>query len=160
MRGVIFMLSYDRGAALAYAHRYALAYNPAYYSFDKLGGDCTSFISQCLYAGYPEMNYSKNGWFYRNAGSRAPAWTGVEFLYSFLTSGGSRPGPRARQTGLMDLEVGDIVQLSFDGAAFTHSLLIVEISERGILIATHSDDSDYRPLNTYRFRELRALHVE
>ena len=42
---------YDRQAAVAYAHRWAYLRNPAFYNFDKLGGDCTNFASQCLYAG-------------------------------------------------------------------------------------------------------------
>jgi hypothetical protein len=43
-------IGYDRARALAYAEKWALSRNPAYFSFDGLGGDCTNFISQCLYA--------------------------------------------------------------------------------------------------------------
>ena len=42
---------YDREAAVAYAHRWAFGRNPAYSNFDGMGGDCTNFASQCLYAG-------------------------------------------------------------------------------------------------------------
>lgn len=162
MLRVIFLVSkpaYDRAAAVAYAHRYALKANSAYYNFDKLGGDCTNFCSQCLYAGFPQMNYSQNGWFYKNAGSRSPSWTGVEFLHDFLVSTGSRPGPSAKEIPAADASVGDIIQLSFDGIKFTHSVIVVERSERGILIATHSDDSDYRALSTYTYKLDRGLHI-
>ena len=37
--------------ACAYAEKYALKANPNYKSFDGIGGDCTNFISQILYAG-------------------------------------------------------------------------------------------------------------
>lgn len=41
---------YDRFSAISYAKRWALARNPKYYNFDSIGGDCTSFVSQCLFA--------------------------------------------------------------------------------------------------------------
>ena len=51
----------------------------------QFGGDCTNFISQCIYAGVKVMNYNKNnGWYYKTVNDRAPSWSGVEFLYDFL----------------------------------------------------------------------------
>ena len=33
------------------------------------------------------MNYNKNnGWYYINGNKKSPSWTGVEFLFRFLTS--------------------------------------------------------------------------
>ena len=49
---------YDRQAAVDYAHRWAYHRNPNFYNFDELGGDCTNFASQCLYAGTGVMNYT------------------------------------------------------------------------------------------------------
>ena len=42
---------YDRRAAVLYAHRWAYGRNPAFYDYEHLGGDCTNFASQCIYAG-------------------------------------------------------------------------------------------------------------
>lgn len=150
---------YDRTAAITYAHRHAFTRNSAYYNFDKLGGDCTNFISQCLYAGYPQMNYSQIGWYYKNAGNRSPSWTGVEFLHDFLVSGGNRPGPGAVPVPAEEAIPADIIQLSFDGVKFSHSLIIVEKDERGILVTTHSDDADDRPLSSYTYRLARGIHI-
>lgn len=50
--------NYDRNLAISYAKRWALSRNPKYYNFDAVGGDCTSFISQCLFAGSQKMNYN------------------------------------------------------------------------------------------------------
>lgn len=47
---------YDRNSALTYAKKWALVRNPKYYNFDSVGGDCTSFVSQCLFAGSKKMN--------------------------------------------------------------------------------------------------------
>ena len=76
-------MRYNRNLAATYARKWALGRNPQYYNYDKLGGDCTNFISQCLFAGKMEMNYRGYGWYYRNANEKSPSWTGVEFLYDF-----------------------------------------------------------------------------
>lgn len=38
-------LLYDREAAVAYAHRWAMGRNPAYLDFHGIGGDCTNVDS-------------------------------------------------------------------------------------------------------------------
>ncbi len=54
---------YNRLAAVAYAKRWAMARNPAFYDFSELGGDCTNFVSQCVYAGSLVMNFTPTfGW--------------------------------------------------------------------------------------------------
>ena len=49
---------YRREPALRYAARWAMGRNPAYYDFTDLGGDCTNFVSQCLFAGGCRMNFT------------------------------------------------------------------------------------------------------
>ena len=46
-----FVQDYDRKAAVLYAHQWAYGRNPAYYDYEELGGDCTNFASQCIFAG-------------------------------------------------------------------------------------------------------------
>ena len=89
--------AYDRAAAVAYARRWALSRNPAFYDFEELGGDCTNFASQCVYAGSGVMNYTPVfGWYYIAPNDRTPSWSGVEYLYNFLVK--NRPfSPFARE---------------------------------------------------------------
>ncbi len=65
---------------------------------------------------------------------------------------------------MQDLQIGDVIQLSFDGHVFTHSMLVVELGSpatpQNILIATHTIDSDYRPLSTYTALKFRYLHID
>lgn len=80
-------VQYDRHKAYNYAQKWAFKRNPIYYNFDNVGGDCTSFVSQCIFAGIGIMNYTKNtGWYYKNGNDKSPSWSGVEFLYNFLTN--------------------------------------------------------------------------
>lgn len=156
--------TYDRQAAVTYAHQWAHDRNPRYANFDEMGGDCTNFASQCLLAGGAPMNYTPTlGWYYVSLGRRAPAWTGVEFLYRFLTSG-RRPGPYGHEAALREAQAGDILQLSFDGQAFTHSPVIVRVAPgrglAGIQVAAHTQDTDNRPVLTYPFVHYRLLHID
>ncbi len=154
---------YDRETAVSYAHEWAFGRNPRYYNYDKIGGDCTNFISQVLYAGAGIMNPAPNfGWYYRDTNDRAPAWTGVEFLYRFLVYNNG-VGPVAVETDISQVNPGDVVQLSFDDRMFTHSLAVVSVvkypSQSNILVATHTVDADNRPLNSYTYKQVRFLHI-
>lgn len=152
-------IAYDRDAAAAYAERWALGRNPAYYNFDALGGDCTNFISQCVFAGCGVMNYTpETGWFYESLNRRAPAWTGVNELYRFLTSNRG-PGPYAETVSPAALRPGDVIQLGDGGGDFYHSLLVLGVSGGRIYIACHTADSLWRPLDSYVYRQIRYLHI-
>ena len=62
-------VGYDRFRAVAYALRWALSRNPRYYDFEDIGGDCTNYVSQCLFAGCGVMNYApENGWYLHKPG--------------------------------------------------------------------------------------------
>ena len=96
-------LPYERGQALEYARRWALGRNPLFYNFTGQGGDCTNFISQCLLAGCLVMNCRETfGWYYHSPRLRAPAWTGVQYLWNFL-SGNAGAGPYGREAELAEL---------------------------------------------------------
>lgn len=150
---------YDRQKVKEYAKRWAYSRNPKYYNFDPVGGDCTSFVSQCIYAGSKVMNYNKiNGWYYNNGNDKSPSWTGVEFLYKFLTNN-TGVGPIGEESNNVD--IGDVAQLSFDGIKFAHSLVIVEItSNNNILIASHTFDSYGREINSYIYKKIRFIHIK
>lgn len=158
------LFPYDRAAAVRYAHRWAFARNPRYYDYELLGGDCTNFASQCLYAGAHVMDYTPTfGWYYADANDKAPAWTGVPYLYNYLTRTHTAPGPAARDGTIDELLPGDVVQLSFDGARWAHTPVVVAVgsprSADNVLVAAHSEDADDRPLSSYDFADVRFLHI-
>ena len=155
---------YDRAAAVLYAHQWAYGRNPAYYDYEKIGGDCTNFASQCIYAGSGIMNFTPTfGWYYIDANRKAPAWTGVEYLRNFLTRAAPSVGPVALEETIEQLMPGDIVQLSFTGEGFQHSPVVVSVGKpaapENVLLAAHSYDADDRPLSTYEYKTARYLHI-
>ena len=150
---------YNRQAAVAYAQKWALDRNPRYYDFQNIGGDCTNFVSQCLFAGAGVMNFTPTfGWYYLSPSNRAPAWTGVVYLYNFLTTNRS-VGPYARVVSPEDIEQGDIIQLGNSNGNFYHSLLVTAVTPE-ILICTHTYDALNAPLSSYFFDQARFLHIE
>ena len=159
------MQIYDRRAAVMYAHRWAFSRNPRFYDYENIGGDCTNFASQCIYAGSGVMNFTPTlGWYYIDANQKAPAWTGVEYLYNFLTRSNHSVGPAGRECAIEEICPGDIVQLSFDGNTFQHTPVVVQAdrpTEPGeILVAAHSQNADNRPLDTYPYQRVRYIHIE
>ena len=158
------VIPYNRAAAVAYARRWAYGRNPAFYDYESIGGDCTNFASQCLYAGAPVMNFTPTfGWYYLGPNDKAPAWTGVEFFHNFLTRAQPTPGPFGVPAELARLEPGDFVQLRLGQKRFGHTPVVVAVGEpptpENILLAAHSYDADNRPLATYQYLALRGIHI-
>ena len=154
---------YNRLAAVAYAKRWAMARNPAFYDFSELGGDCTNFVSQCVYAGSLVMNFTPTfGWYYRSPQDRTPSWTGVDYFYNFMVNN-EGPGPQMTETGPKDMRPGDVIQLGHANDDYYHTLLVTRTGlfpgVNNIAVATHTFDAYMRPLNTYEAEKMRFLHV-
>lgn len=155
---------YDRQAAAAYAKRWAMRRNPDYYSFNGIGGDCTNFASQCVFAGANIMNYAPTfGWYYISANNRTASWTGVEYFYNFLTGNakgiGNGAGPFAEEVPSNKIKIGDIIQLGKAGGDFYHSPVVVGFSNGVPLVAAHSYDAYGIPIDSYTFDQIRYIHI-
>lgn len=152
-------IPYDRNAAVAYARKWALERNPAYYDFEEIGGDCTNFASQSIYAGARTMNFTQTfGWYYRSSYNRSPSWSGVDYLYNFLVTNHS-VGPYAHVVPPNEAMPGDIVQLGTKTGDFYHSPVITAVSPT-ILVAAHTYDALDRPLSSYIYDIARFLHID
>ncbi|MCM1335601.1 MAG: amidase domain-containing protein [Bacteroides sp.] len=156
-------IEYDRYSAVRYALDWAKRRNPIYYDFENIGGDCTNFVSQCLYAGCGVMNYAdQNGWYYIDLNDRAPSWTGVAFLREFLLTN-KGVGVYGIEASLENLSLGDVIQLRDESGRFYHSLLISMIREpvnpENIDVCAHSFDARNRRLSTYDHRLSKGIHI-
>ncbi|MBO7310817.1 MAG: amidase domain-containing protein [Clostridia bacterium] len=163
---MLVQIPYNRSYAVEYARKWALSRNPLFFDFTGQGGNCTNFVSQCLLAGSGVMDFTPTfGWFYRSVDDRAPAWSGVEQLYDFLTGSGDfidmeAQGPFGFAVDSREqIEIGDIVQLANSSGDFYHTLIISEITDSDILVCAQSDNALDRPLSSYRYAGLRILHI-
>ena len=153
---------YNRQKVYEYAKKWAYFRNPQYYNYDPVGGDCTNFVSQCIFAGCGQMNYSKdNGWYYINGNDKSPSWTSVEYLYKFLITN-KGIGPKGEISRIDELKIGDVIQLSVDGIKYYHSLIVVKngTNRENILIASHTFDAFGKRLIDYGFKEYRCIHIK
>ena len=152
--------SYQRLRAVEYARKWALSRNPLFQNFAGIGGDCTSFVSQCLLAGSCVMNETPDyGWYFRAPGKYAPAWSGVEFLYRFLISN-MESGPFGEEVPVTAAELGDIVQLGTREGKFYHSLMLTGVSDGVFTVCAHNNDALDRRLDSYMFERARFLHID
>lgn len=153
---------YNRNAAVDYALKYALTKNPAFFDYTTQGGNCTNYISQCIYAGANKMQVSPNGWYYFSPSNTSESWANVEPLFNFLTTNQGE-GPFAKKSPLDIAEVGDVIQLKFSGKnVFSHALIITKITSHtpsGIYVCANTRDVKDVPLSFYRFEEFRLLHI-
>lgn len=152
---------YDRENAYRYAQRWAMSRNPLFYSFTGIGGDCTNFVSQCVYAGSCTMNYTPVfGWYYVSSYDRTASWTGVEYFYNFITRAEESEGPFGREVGAGGLELGDVVQLGDYTGDFYHTLVVTGFYHGTYLVSAHSYDALNRRLDSYTYSQARFLHID
>ena len=158
------IFEYNRKSATFYANRWAYRRNPEFFDFQGLGGDCTNFVSQCLLAGTGVMNYTPDfGWYYISSDDRAPAWSGVQYLYNFLTSNQAE-GPFASEVPINSIQAGDVIQLGDENYEFYHTMIVTSTgaqpNAQNTLVAAHSYDVNCRPLDTYNIINIRFLHID
>ena len=156
-------IGYDRRKAVQYALNWAYSRNPRFYDFENIGGDCTNFVSQCLYAGSGVMNFSAdNGWYYIDIDNRAPAWTGAQFLRDFLLTNKGE-GVYGEEAPPERLSRGDVIQFRDPDGRIYHSMIISYIMypavPQNIFVCAHSFDARNRRLSSYDHFKAEGIHI-
>jgi hypothetical protein len=150
--------NYDWQSAVSYAKTWALGMNtPRWFNYESMGGDCTNFISQCLYAGgIPADATGSYQWYWYSDGNRASAWTGASQFLTYATNNNTASstnyGLRAVESNWGSMYQGDIVQL---GSTPTHSMFISSVvystgtppTRSDYLVCQHSIDASGRKKN-------------
>ena len=150
---------YLRERAVTYAKKYAFGQNPIFGNFRGIGGNCTNFVSQSIYAGSCVMNYTPTfGWYYISLEDRSPSWTGVQYFYNFMVSN-TDVGPYGKDATLDEIEIGDVIQLGNNADGFYHTLLVVGFDGEDPLVAAQTDDAFRRPLSTYSYDFSRFIKI-
>ena len=155
---------YDRQKAIEYAYKWWNARNPNFYNFDELGGDCTNFVSQCLYYGGIKMNYMQYGWFYKTLNNRSPSWAGVNEFFDFSTTNKFNLGVRCKICNIDEVEVGDVLQMQmFDENVFHHTALITKIDNlnniKNVFITCHTYNAKDKSISLYNYKNIRFLKM-
>lgn len=58
------------------------------------------------------------------------------------------------------IEIGDIIQLSFDGNSYAHNLVVVSARANDVRVSAHTFDVFDKSLFAYRFNKARFIHID
>lgn len=153
------IIDYDRISAINYAKTWAKARNPEYYDFSTIGGDCTNYVSQCVYAGCKTMNYTPiTGWYYVSLNNRTASWTSVEYFYNFIVKNKGL-GPFGKLINFNELQIGDVVQLGDEYGDFFHAPFVCGFNGNTPLFSAHSRDVYGVPISFFRYNTLRCIQI-
>lgn len=149
---------YMREKAVAYAKKYALTPNTKEWkNYEEWGGDCTNFVSQCLFEGNIPFDhqgrYINDKWYWYSDHYRTPSFTSATAFKDYMLRNKGF-GLVARLGSLQTMQLGDIVQLG-DLQMTTHSMIVVDIVKdendinvtKDLLIAQHSGVGGIRGYN-------------
>ncbi len=144
--------NFNIGKACMYAETFALNSNPNYNSFEGIGGDCTNFASQILYAG--GIKQSKSWAPYTDA------WIRCEDLYVYLTQNKLA----TKLTNQNSLSKGCLIQFYTPsiGRFFHNGFITYELENNDYLYCCHSYSKLNYPLSEIypnRYPTLRALEI-
>ncbi|TCS96827.1 amidase domain-containing protein [Hazenella coriacea] len=141
---------YNRQKAVQYADTYWNSYNPQYQRFED---DCTSFISQCLFAGGIPMVFTKNrntGWWYRRVDGKRDSWSFswsvANSLYNYLLAKRSTGLQTVKVEDAKQLELGDVICYDWEGdGRWNHNVIVTRFDDQGDpLVNAHTFNSRHR----------------
>ncbi len=176
---------YNIEKAVAYAEKYALSYNPLFYSYKGLGGDCQNFASQCVWAGLggentatavnlkmpPMVRSGPRAWYQNNTTDHDPygRWIAVQPFSAYILSGQVGDlGPVGTVTnGLANAATGDLIAIS-DGKRWFHIYVVVAHTgvqgmrtTKDLWVSAHTTDRNRQWLATLITDALpvRTIHI-
>jgi len=143
---------FNNTATVIYAQKYALNYNPEYRDFTGQGGDCTNFVSQCLYAG--GLNLSSAWKPYTNA------WYSVHPLRNYLINNNLAEEHQKISPNL----TGSVIQFfSPQKNWWTHSGIITYQRNNDCLYCCHTYNKLNYPLSgvyPVMYHKIRVLKIK
>ena len=138
--------------ACAYAEAFALNPNPNYKSFENIGGDCTNFMSQILFAGgLKQTNLWK---------PYTMPWIRVEDFYLYLTT----QKLATKLPNEKSLSKGCVIQFYTPqiGRFFHNGFITYELPDNDYLYCCHSYNKLNYPLSQifpHRYPVIRSLKI-
>ena len=120
-------VDYNRMAAVAYAHKWAMSYNKSYRSYSA---DCANFVSQAIFAGAPVKNYI----WQNSIKGGSPAWVNLNNQWTFLITNISKGPVATNSTRKLGSDYGDVLNFwSTSENMYYHDVIITKIGDTGNL---------------------------
>jgi hypothetical protein len=135
-------------AAVAYAHKWALSFNPAY---PKWSEDCTNFVSQCMLAGhwttvgkFPTGRTNSHYWYHgKYERTSSYTWAGAANFCAFTLYKHGNKLP-----GYGSMEIADVLAYRFSGAkSIGHVQICTKVKGSSHWMSQHSGAYKDKPLS-------------
>ncbi|WP_164088460.1 amidase domain-containing protein [Frondihabitans sp. 762G35] len=139
----------DREMQYAFAHWRTASYNPAYYDFNAVGGDCQNFVSQSLAAaGLPQTD----DWFYRSQSAHSESWGYAPTFDDHLEDTPSLGFTKRTDAQRSQLRIGDLAYFDWNhNGVPDHVMIVSGVStvdgKTTVKLVGHNLDADYRDLD-------------
>lgn len=166
------MVQYNRKLAVNYALTYALKPNPSFRYFPIINnnsGDCSNFISQCLFAGGIPMIFSgNNSWWYNNSSADrskdtwSVTWTVAHALYWMLriNYNSNRFGAKGNVINMSGLSLGDLIFFEDKAGLIFHSAIVTDFYYGKPLISHHSFEAANIPVDkSWNYYKIHFLKI-
>lgn len=163
---------YNGAAAANYAIKYALESNKKYKYFkssNEDGGDCTNFVSQCLYAGGAPMDYNnvRPWWYDMKRGQASICWAVAHSLFWYLKINQSLNRNKIKGLEVEDismLEIGDMIFYENYKNIIFHSAIVTSFVEdsgnKQPRISQHTFDQLNGPyLKSYDYKKAHYIKI-
>ena len=160
--------AYNPDNAVNYALDWAFSRNTDQWGdYDSNGGDCTNFVSQCLYAGgipfdtVGNPSYNQR-WFWYSNSNRTPPWTGVVPFWDYAIND-TGVGLVATSTTRTGIYIGDVVQFYNSNDGWHHTVFVhnafTSNNYRYLYIACHTQDQCFYNIDNYVGESFRYMHI-
>ncbi|MBF2445947.1 GW dipeptide domain-containing protein [Listeria welshimeri] len=172
--GLLKASGYNRSKAIAYAKKWYNKRNPNYRNYSDSSGDCTNFVSQCIYNGgkkevkitpvpygtkkttkhwFSQIVYTKvwsqRSYVYYKTINNSTSWVNVSDFSSFWSKTQPVKTFTNVNSAISYARPGDIVQFKKKGGSrYFHSMIAVEKSNKTLYMAGHT--------NSYKRRNIKS----
>ena len=171
---LVWQYDYDREAAVAYALGWVETRNTGDWpSYDRLGGNCANYTSQCLLAGgIPMDHYGTDQWKWygsspntaQAAAGRSGSWSAVTQFYNYAAGNSGYGLVADADASYAAGEPGDLIQLGYEDD-WRHVVIIADVlrDENGkaidYLICSNTADLRSFPVSTYMYPRHRLIKI-
>ncbi len=145
--GASYSFSYSASAAVAYADKWAMSYNPSYPNFIADGVDCANFVSQSLYAGGLPLT---DQWNIRGSNNTAYVnWVNNSALHDYLVNNGF--GTHLDNPTASKLKTGDLVFYKWNknNTRTNHVTIVVGKNAGGVPVIDSHTSARYHAVWNY-----------
>lgn len=150
---------YNPTAAKNYAHKWAYSKNNDYNYYGSNGGDCTNFVSQCLYAGglketkpsrKPNGIMGTTSYWYSDKPNVSTPWIRVSDFHSYWAPKVPDANYQGDTTVSRNGNIGDVVQFRYAGTLKRwHTMIITKKDKNQVYLSGHTTNRKDYPISAY-----------